>query len=134
MANNLSDYAENKLLDHITNGSAYAQPTVRVALFTADPTEAGSLANEVPATGGTGYARQTLVASAASAGANSNSAEIVFPVNGSGTPYTVTHVGLIDSPTLGSGNVIASGPCTNKTIDPGDQYRFPVGDLDLALT
>lgn len=134
MANNLSDYAENKLLDHLLGEAAFTMPTVRVALFTADPGEAGSLANEVPTAGGTGYARQPWSGPAASGGASSNDAELVFPPNGSATPYTVTHVGLVDAAGAGAGNVLASGPITNKTIAQNDQYRVPVGDLDAALS
>jgi hypothetical protein len=109
-------------------------PTVRVALFTADPTETGDLTNEVVTTGSTGYARQAWSGPAASGGSSANDAELVFPANGSVTAYTVTHVGLVDSPTRGAGNVLASGPITNKTIAQTDQYRIAIGALVAALT
>ena len=39
----LSNYLENKLLDHILKNVSYTSPTtVYVGLFTSDPTDAGS--------------------------------------------------------------------------------------------
>ena len=75
MADALTNTAENRLLDWIL-GLASTAPTtpIKVALVTV----AGSdTAAGTEVTGGS-YARQTLTVGAASAGATSNSADIVF--------------------------------------------------------
>ena len=42
MAGTISDYLEDKLLDHVFENSAYTVPTtLYVALSTADPTDSG---------------------------------------------------------------------------------------------
>ena len=51
----LTDYAELELLDHIFENGAYTPvATIYMALFTDDPTDTGSTANEAS---GNGYAR-----------------------------------------------------------------------------
>ncbi|WP_377846978.1 hypothetical protein [Bosea sp. UC22_33] len=64
MAGSASDYLEKKLLDHSLGVAAYTMPgTVYLALFTADPGEAGP-GTEVS---GNGYARQSTAFAAAAA-------------------------------------------------------------------
>ncbi|MBM3893950.1 hypothetical protein FJ365_06170 [Candidatus Dependentiae bacterium] len=128
MAGNLTNYLENKLLDHFLGTTAFAMPSpVYVALFTVAPSDAGG-GTEV--TGGTGpYARQTATFSAASSGATSNSANIDF----AGMPATTTvAIALFDAVT--SGNMLVYGTLTaNKTTDAGDTLRIATGDLDISI-
>lgn len=132
-ANNLTDYLENKLLDHSLGKTSFTMPaTVRVVLFTADPTESGSFADEVAA--GVGYARQALTIDAAAAGATQNDATITFgPATGS--PWgTVTHVGIADSATIGAGNLLWYGALSvSKVVGVGDSLDFDAGDLDFSM-
>ena len=126
MAGNLTNYLENKLLDHFLGTTAYTMPSpVYVALFTVAPTDTGG-GTEV--TGGS-YARQTATFTAASGGATSNSANIDF----TGMPAATTvAIALFDA--LTSGNMLVHGTLTtNKTTDAGDTLRIATGDLDISI-
>ena len=125
MAGNLTNYLENKLLDHFLGTTAYTMPTGYVGLFTVAPGDAGG-GTEV--TGGS-YARQTAAFSAASSGATSNSGNIDF----TGMPAATTvAIALFDAST--SGNMLVHGTLTtNKTTDAGDTLRIATGDLDISI-
>ena len=126
MAGNLTNYLENKLLDHFLGTTAYTMPSpVYVALFTVAPGDAGG-GTEV--TGGS-YARQTAAFTAASSGATSNSGNIDF----TGMPAATTvAIALFDAIT--SGNMLVHGTLTtNKTTDAGDTLRIATGDLDISI-
>lgn len=124
----LSDYLENKLLDHVLRNVAYTSPTtIYVALFTSAPSDAGG-GTEVS---GGGYARQAVTFSAASGGATSNSADVTFPT-ATANWGTITHIGLFDAST--GGNLLLWGALTtSKTISTGDVLKIPAGDLDITL-
>jgi len=126
MAGNLSNYLENKVLDHILGTTAYTMPTtVYVALYTAAPTDTGG---GTQVTGGS-YARQTAVFDAASSGATQNTANIDFV---SMPACTVTAIGIFDA--LTAGNLLVWGTlATNKSLDAGDTLRIATGDLDISL-
>lgn len=127
MAGSLSNYAENKLLDHVLGTTSYTKPTTYLALFTTAPTDSTS-GTEV--TGGS-YSRQALASSfsAASGGSASNSANIDF----SGMPScTVVAIGIMDASS--SGNLLVYGTLTsNKTVDAGDTLRISTGDLSITI-
>ena len=126
MAGNLTNYLENKLLDHFLGTTAYTMPSpVYVALFTVAPGDAGG-GTEV--TGGS-YARKTAAFTAASSGATSNSANIDF----TGMPAATTvAIALFDAIT--SGNMLVHGTLTtNKKTDAGDTLRIATGDLDISI-
>lgn len=135
MANNLSDSLENSLLDLTVRGVAFTAPTTYLALFTASPGEAGSLVNEVANAGA--YARQALAAdfaTAASAGSISNSGEILFP-QATAAWGTVTDLAIVDSATQGAGTVLWYAPLdVSRTINSGDTFRIPVGNLTLTMS
>lgn len=126
MAGNLSNYLENKVLDHIMGTTTYTKPSaVYVALYTAAPSDTGG-GTEV--TGGS-YARQTATFSAAASGATSNSANIDFVVM---PACTVVAIGIFDA--LTTGNLLVWGTLsTNKSLDAGDTLRIATGDLDISL-
>lgn len=126
MAGNLSNYLENKVLDHILGTTAYTMPaTVYVALYTVSPNDAGG-GTEV--TGGS-YARQTASFSSASSGATSNTSNIDF---NNMPACTVVAIGIHDA--LTSGNLLVWGTLTaNKALDSGDILRIASGDLDITI-
>lgn len=126
MAGNLSNYLENKLLDHFLGTTSYTMPTpVYVGLYTVAPSDS-SAGTEV--TGGS-YARQTATFSAASSGATSNDANIDFTNMPSAT---VVAIGISDA--LTSGNLLVWGTLTaNKSLDAGDTLRIATGDLDISI-
>ena len=126
MAGNLSNYLENKLIDHFLGTTTFTKPSaVYVALFTVAPNDAGG-GTEV--TGGS-YARQTATFTAAASGATSNDANIDF-VNMPAA--TTVAIGIFDA--LTSGNLLLWGTLTaNKTTDAGDTLRIATGDLDISI-
>jgi len=130
MAGSFSDYLEDKLLKHaFTNTSYTPATTLYVALYTAAPTDAGG-GTQIT---GNGYAR-TSVAFTVSGTTTiaTNSAAVEFPA-ATASWGTVVAVGIFDAST--SGNLLAWADLTvNKTIDTGDIFRIPAGDLDITLS
>ena len=123
-----SNYLETEILDHVFAGAAYTAPgTHYLALFTA---VADGEAGSVTEVSGGGYARQT-VAFTTSGNTTSNNAAVEFPT-ATANYGTVTHVGVYDASS--SGNLMAyAALSSNKTIETGDVFRVPSGDLDITL-
>ena len=122
-----SNFLETEILDHVFAGAAYTAPSTKyLALFTGAPGETGG-GTEVS---GGGYARQT-VAFTTSGNTTSNNAAVEYPT-ATGNYGTVTHVGVYDASS--SGNLMAyAALSSNKTIETGDVFRVPSGDLDITL-
>ena len=122
-----TNYLETEILDHVFAGAAYTAPSTKyLALFTGAPGETGG-GTEVS---GGGYARQT-VAFTTSGNTTSNNAAVEFPT-ATANYGTVTHVGVYDASS--SGNLMAyAALSSNKTIETGDVFRVPSGDLDITL-
>lgn len=130
MAGSLSDYAENKLLDHVLGTTTYTKPTTYVALYTVAPSDSTS-GTEVSNSGGSAYARQAASFSAASGGTTSNSSNLDFT---NMPACTVVAIAIVDSDTIGAGNVLVWGTlASNKSLDAGDTLRISTGDLDISL-
>jgi hypothetical protein len=133
----LTDAYERAVLDHILTDPTWSPPaTLYLALFTVDPTDAGTLTNEV-STSGTAYARISTAAadwSAASGTApatKTNTATKTFPT-ATASWGTVVAFGLMDSDVEGAGNMILWGELTvDKTVDSGDTASFAPGALVL---
>ena len=125
MAGSLSNYAENKVLDHILGTTTFTKPTTYVALYTVAPTDSTS-GTEV--TGGS-YARLAGSWDASVGGASSNSSNLDF----TGMPAcTVVAVAVLDAST--GGNILVYGTLSaNKTLDAGDTLRIATGDLDITI-
>jgi len=127
----LSNYLENKLLDHITGKSSYSAPTCYVGLSTADPGDDGSGLAEPS---GNGYARVETSASdwnSASGGSITNAEAISFPA-ATGNWGTITHVVLFDA--ASGGNMLASGALDSSQAISTDQVaRFAAGTLTISL-
>jgi hypothetical protein len=130
MAGSFSDYLEDKLLKHaFTNTSYTPATTLYVALYTAAPTDAGG-GTQIT---GNNYAR-TSVAFTVSGTSTlaTNSAAVEFPA-ATASWGTVVAVGIFDAST--AGNLLAwADLTTSKTIDTGDIFRIPAGDLDITLS
>ena len=126
MAGNLSNYLENKVLDHFLGTTAYTMPTtVYIALYTAAPSDAGG---GTEATGGS-YARQISTFTAASSGATSNATNVDFA---SMPASTIVAIGVHDA--LTAGNLLVWGTLSsNKALDAGDTLRIATGDLDISI-
>lgn len=104
----MSDYQENKALDHSLGVAedTYSAGGRYLALFVADPTDANITANEVDTTTeDTAYARQAITFGAASGGVSVSTNAQTFPavVYGTdGVAYTVTHIGIYDAASAGN--------------------------------
>lgn len=140
----LSDYLENKLVDHVFRNTTYTPPaTVYVALYTSACSDA---AGGTEVTGGS-YARVAVAsslanwagtqsagstaASSGTAGTTSNNGVATFTTPSAGWG-TVTYVGLLDAST--SGNLlVCSSLGTAKTINTGDTVSFPAGSLTIQI-
>lgn len=114
-----------------------------LALFTADPTIAGTQTNEV-STSGTGYARKSIAASTVQWTAPAtvpNSGRGIDNVNRqsigtvTATWGTFTHWGLIDNSV--AGNMFIRGDInggTGFTPSIGTEVFVDIGNLDITLT
>lgn len=127
----ISDYLEGALLDHLFSLSGpYTQPTIYVAVSTADPTDSGAGAQEPS---GNGYARIATSASDWTRTGNTiqNDQELAFP-EASGAWGTLTHVAMYDAAT--GGNLLLHGALTTaKAIAENETLRFPAGNLTFTL-
>jgi len=141
----MSDYLENKLIDHIFRNRSYTVPsTIYVGLFTAAPSDSGG-GTEVS---GGSYARVQVgpsdttweatqggtpaAASSGTGGATQNAAAITFPTP-SANWGSITHMGIFDAST--SGNLLMWKALTvAKTVNNGDPApSFATGALDVVL-
>lgn len=124
----ISNYLENALINGTLRATSYTAPsTVYVALFTSDPTDAGSGTE----CSGASYARQSATFAAPSNGASTTSADVQFPQAG-GSWGTITHFGIFDASS--AGNLLYHGALTvSKTIDTGDVFKIAAGSLTVTL-
>jgi hypothetical protein len=141
----MSDYLENKLVDHVFRGQSYSLPVLYVGLLTAAPSDVGG-GTEVS---GGSYARVKAAAGASQAltdwkstqndslastgtgGNTTNTNAVNFPTP-SATWGTVTHFGIYDA--LSGGNLLFWGTLTiAKTINQSDTVTFPAGSLSITF-
>ena len=123
-----SNYLENALINAVLRNTSYTSPTtVYVALFTSDPTDAGT-GTEVS---GGSYARTSVTFGSPSNGVTTNSADVTFPT-ATASWGTVSHIGIYDAST--SGNLLFHTPLdVSKTIDSGDIFKISSGNLSVTL-
>lgn len=140
----MSDYLENKLVDHLFRAQTFAAPTtLHVGLLTAAPSDAGggtevsgnsyarvAVTTALTAFAGTQSAGSTT-ASSGTGGQTSNNAVITFPTP-TGTWGAVSHFGIYDA--ASAGNLLFWGALTiTKTINQGDTVTFPAASLTVTF-
>jgi hypothetical protein len=125
----ISNYLENALLNATLRNTSYTSvATVYAALFTSDPTEAGT-GTECT---GTGYARKAITFAAPSNGVTTNSAAACEFDQATGTWGTLTHFAIFDA--LTTGNMLYYGALTtSKTISNGDVFKFATSSVTVTL-
>lgn len=131
-----SNTTENDTLDAILRGvdpAWRANANRFIALYTADPGEAGTATTNECAYGS--YARQSVTASsgftAASGGSSSNTGLIQFPVCTSGSE-TITHVAIVTT-SSGAGQILYSGALNaSRAVSTGIQPQFAIGALTIT--
>ena len=143
----MSDYLENKLVDHVFRGQSFAAPaSLWFALYTAAPGDSGG-GTEVS---GSGYARVSVtpslnswsatqgqattgVASNGSSGSTWNKTAIQFGTPGAGGWGSVSHFAIFDAST--GGNLLFTGALTggSRTIQQNDTVSFPIDSLQITF-
>jgi hypothetical protein len=123
----LSNSAETLTLTWLfTTGSATRPTAWYVGLHTSNPDEDDS-GTEVS---GGGYVRQGA-SFTVSGNTATTSGAVEFPT-ATANYGTVTHCGIYDAST--GGNLVAYASLTSsKTIETGDVFRIPAGDLDVTF-
>ena len=124
----LSNFLENKFLDTtLKGGTAYNVTTPYLALFTSDPTDAGSGTE----CSWTNYARQSMAFGTISNGSVASTGEITFPAV-VGSSVTVTHIGVYDAAT--SGNLLYHTALdVSKTLAATDTMSVAAGGVSVTL-
>jgi len=128
LANNLTQVADNLLLDLATGKTSAAPFTapLKLALVTAN---GSATANGTEVTGGS-YARQSATFNAASGGSATTSATVSFT---SMPAATVVGVELWDSAT--TPKRVWWGPLSaSKTVNAGDTFQIVSGALTVSLS
>lgn len=126
-----SNYLENKVIDHFLGTSSTSAPSnVYLALFTSNPTDAGS-GTELTI-GSNGYTRKVIAFNAASSGSATNSGTVTFTSSG-GNWGTITHFGIFDAST--SGNLLYHGVLADdKLIENGDSLVVAATAITITET
>lgn len=143
----LTDYAENKINDHVFRGIAFSESapsSYYVALYNTACSDAGA-GTEVS---GGGYARVAISrtettwkgthgsVTGGSSGTNgtiSNASAVTFPIATSDWG-TVGWWGIVDTATPGTGNLLVCAPLTSaRNITTGSVPSYPVGGLTFQL-
>ena len=124
----ISNYLENKILNHTLNNVPYTQPeAVYLALFKSDPTD-DNVGEEV---NGNGYTRKPISFFEPSNGSISNSVAITMPV-ATGDWGTITHVGIMDN--LINGNLLYYGKLDiHQNIQSNNQLFIDINQLTITL-
>lgn len=127
MADNLTDVAENLLLDALVGTASYTATTpIKLALVTAAGSDSAA---GTECTGGS-YARQTIAFNSAASGSIDNSATVSFTDM---PACTVVGIELWDS--NGTPKRLAYGPlAANKTLTAGDTIQFAASAITLSLS
>lgn len=132
----LTNYLENKLIDHIFQSTAFTSPaTLYVALFTAVTDGEAGTVTEVS---GGSYARVAVTANLSNwsdatgnNGTTSNVNTVTFPA-ATADWGTVTHFGIYDAST--AGNLLIYATLTaSRNITNGSTPSFAAGALTVQI-
>lgn len=136
----MSDYLEQKLLDHTFNEVAFTSPiTIYVSLYTTDPTDAdtgtevsgGAYARVLVNENGGGSPAWDLAVVDGIGYMVDSSDEIPF-ITATASWGTVTHVALHDAITAGN-MLMHTALDVSKAVGDGDTFKFPAGDLKMKM-
>jgi hypothetical protein len=144
----MSNYLENKLIDHIFRGVAYTAPTtVYIGLLTSAPDDTGG-GTEV-STSGTNYGRVSVVCNTTNWAATNGATTVTNPSSGttgttsnngainflapSATWGLITHFGVYDA--VSGGNLLFWGSLTaSKQVNNADAApSFAISALSIQI-
>ena len=128
---NLTDAMENQLLDALTGVTTVLSATMSIALFTADPTETGSVTNEYTLNGSQRLLLSGLF-SAATGGTSANTA-IITVATATADWAAISHVGLMASDVEGTDDMKVWIELNSPiSILSGQAFSFAIGDLTVT--
>lgn len=119
----LSDYAEAEVLDFLCGVAATAPTAWFAQLHSGDPGESGT-ANVIA------EGRQEITSWAGSGSVRTNGNELLWEDFASGV--SVSHVSIHDASTAGN-CLWKDALAASKSVAAGEDFRFPVGDLSVAM-
>lgn len=123
-----SDYLENAVVNATLRGISYTSPGAVYLGLHVSATGDDNSGTEV--TGGN-YSRTAITFGAPVNGSTSNDALVTFPTS-SASWGVVTHFGIYDQ--ASGGNLLYWGALTvSKTVDSGDIFTVPTGNLTVTL-
>lgn len=126
---NVSNYAENLLLNYVLNTQSVTRPTSWYAALFSDNS---GLQTDEPTTelSGNGYSRQSLTFTAAAGGSVSNLNGITFQATGDWLP--TNYFGIFNTST--GGTLLFWGPLQAQiTIGNGGQIQFPINSITVSM-
>lgn len=135
---NISNYLEEKILNHVMRNDSYTSPTdIYVGLIDDNATDSeledGNLDNEITDYGGD---RKSITFTEPSQVDGKATIENDSDIDFEDMPeVTIAYAVIMDSEAAdGTGNILYWCPADkNKTANSGDTYRIPEGDLTLDL-
>lgn len=130
MPGSISNYLENKLLDHVFGTAAYTQPShIYVALSTADPGDDGAGLAEPSENG---YARKAHDSWDEAASRLTENTGVVTFNAATGSWGEITHYALFDA--LTGGNMLAHGAlATAKQVVSGNTPSIADGEIEVSF-
>jgi hypothetical protein len=138
MAGTFTEYAETAVLAHVVGKTSFTMPTTYLGLWTSALTSASTGATAGEATY-TGYARLATSGAwgTATAGTPStifNSSALTFAAC-TGSTSTVTYWALLDSSTIGAGNMLIWGTCSSTVISATQTpATFAINALEITAS
>lgn len=142
MANNLSNYSESGLLEHMFRNVSISKPTMWLALTSKVAVE-GDTGSSLPEIAhGNGYARQVVTGNGMwtpwfdynGSGAIQNIQNIAFSQNVTTDWGWVSGIAILDASGDALGNVWWYGPLsTAKLITVGDSFSIPSGSATILM-
>lgn len=135
----VSDYLANKLLDLMFRNQAYSAPDTYCALTTATIADDDTGSTITEPSGGA-YARKQVNVNGgseptwdlAAAGALDNTHNVDF-TQATASWGTIVALGILDAAAAGNLLFYDNG-VADQAVGDGDTVRFPVGDLDIAMS
>ena len=126
----ISNYLENKMLDHVTGVAAYTQPTIYVGLSTADPTDDASGIAE-PAGGS--YARVAVASWTDAASRKTGNQGTITCPTATDSWGTLTHWFASDAST--AGNMLVHGSLSSsKAVSSGNTPTIAAGECSVTFS
>lgn len=134
---------EQTILMHITGQTSLTQQTYWIAACTAAPMTGAGTNMALAECEGTATANYTRISintagwttvSGSSPAVTRNTAPVIWQTATSCAWGTIGWIAIMDTSTIGGGDVLAWGACTNTAVGTGDTLRIGTQSLSLQVT